>query len=84
MEETRVFGDGVDVMAAMLGVNLDEKRCSVDFAYAKEDLKLSGRHIACGTVAGINTRWEGIVEGKALIENCQVIAGHGRLAWYET
>jgi hypothetical protein len=74
MEETRVFGDGVDVMAAMMGVALDEKRCTAEFAYAKQDLDLDGRHIARGTVAGIKTRWEGIVDGKPLIENCQIWA----------
>src|SRR5262245_36056066 len=45
LEETRVFGDGVDVMAAMLGVTLDEKRCVAEFAHAKKDLHLEGRHI---------------------------------------
>jgi hypothetical protein len=74
MEETRVFGDGVEVMAAIMGVNLDEKRCTAEFAYATRDLDLDGRHIARGTVAGIKTRWEGIVDGRPLIENCQIWA----------
>jgi len=74
MEETRVFGDGVEVMAQILGLSLEEKRCTTEFAYALEDLELDGRHIAKGTVAGIKVRWEGVVDGKPLIENCQVWA----------
>jgi hypothetical protein len=74
MEETRVFRDGVEVMAAIMGINLDEKRCTTEFAYAKQDLDLDGRHIASGTVAGIKVRWEGIVDGRPLIENCQIWA----------
>ena len=72
LEETRVFGDGIDVMARILGVSLDEKRCTTEFAYAQKDLNLDGRQIAQGTVAGIKLRWEGLVDGVPLIENCQV------------
>lgn len=74
LEETRVFGDGVDVMAALMGATLDEKRCTAEFAHATKDLTLPGRSIAAGTVAGIRVRWEGIVGGRALLENCQVWA----------
>lgn len=40
MEETRVFADALDVTAAMLGVTLDERKCTVEFAYATKDLAL--------------------------------------------
>lgn len=83
MEETRVFGDGVDVMAAIMGVTLQDKRCSAEFATATRDLDLPGRPIAAGTVAGIRVRWEGILGGRAVIENCQLWAmtRHLEPAW---
>lgn len=72
MDETRVFADALEVMAAMLGVALDDKRCTVDFAYATEDLALPGRHIAKGTVAAIQVRWEAMIAGRAVMELNQV------------
>jgi 2,4-diaminopentanoate dehydrogenase len=68
LEETRVFADALDVMAAMLGVTFDEKKCTVDFAYATEDLPLQGRPIAKGTVAAIQVRWEGMIAQRAVME----------------
>ncbi|MBK6738468.1 MAG: hypothetical protein IPG64_11370 [Haliea sp.] len=83
MEETRVFGDALEVMAAMLGVALDEKRCTVDFAYATEDLPLEGRHIGKGNVAAIQVRWEGMVENRPVMELNQlwVMGTKIELAW---
>jgi len=70
--ETGVFGDALEVMAQMMGVTLDEIRCTVTFAYATEDISLPGRFIAKGTVAGVRISWEGIVDGKPLLENLQI------------
>jgi len=83
MEETRVFGDGLEVMAAMMGVTLEDKRCTVEFATALEDLDLPKRPIARGTIAALTVRWEGIVDGKPLLENCQVWAMSSKIepAW---
>ncbi len=67
-EETRVFADALDVMAAMLGVTFDEKKCTVDFAYATEDLPLEGRPIRKGTVAAMQVRWEGMIAQRAVME----------------
>lgn len=72
MEETRVFGDALEVMAALLGVALDDNKCTVDFAYATEDLPLEGRHIAKGTVAAIQVRWEGMIAQRPVMELNQV------------
>jgi 2,4-diaminopentanoate dehydrogenase len=69
---TAVFGDALDVTAELFGVTLDERRCSVDFAHATRDLDLPGRPIAAGHVAGLRVRWEGIVDGRPLIELRQV------------
>jgi len=71
-DETRTFGDALDVMAAMLGVGLDDKRCTSEFAYATRDLDLPGRFIGTGTVGGIRLRWEGLVGGAPVLELQQV------------
>lgn len=65
---TAVFMDAVDVLADLLGVSLDEHRCTADFATATEDLDLPGRPIAAGQVAGIDLRWDGIVGGEPVVE----------------
>jgi hypothetical protein len=63
-----VFADGVDVLAGLLGVEVDERRCTVGFAHATADLDPPGRPIAAGHVAGIDVRWEGIVDGRPVVE----------------
>jgi hypothetical protein len=67
-EATAVFGDGVDVLAGILGVEVEERRCTVEFALATADLTPPGRPIAAGHVAGIDVRWEGIVDGRPAVE----------------
>jgi hypothetical protein len=71
LEETRVFADALDVTAAMLGVTLEDRKCTVEFAHATQDLALD-RPIKKGTVAAIRVRWEGIVDGRAVMELCQL------------
>lgn len=73
-EETRVFGDGLELMAQMLGATLDEIRCTVKFAHATADIDAPGRFIAKGAVAAVKVSWEGWVGGKPLLENLQVWA----------
>ena len=63
-----VFGDGVDVLAGLLGVEVDERRCTVEFALATADLDPPGRPIAEGHVAGIDVRFEGILDGLPVVE----------------
>lgn len=71
-DETRTFGDALDVMAALLGVELDEKRCTAELAYATRDLDLPGRFIGTGTVGGIRLRWEGLLGQTPILELQQV------------
>jgi hypothetical protein len=71
-QATLVFGEALDLLARLLGVTLDETRCTTEFAYAKNDLALQGRPIAKGTVAGLKVRWEGIVLGRPVLELRQV------------
>ena len=67
----KVFADGVDVLARMLGVAVDSTRCVVTFAAATKDLDLPGRPIATGGVAGIDVRWSGSVGGREVVELAQ-------------
>ena len=78
-----VFADGVDVLANLLGVEVDERRCTVEFALATQDLDPPGRPIAAGHVAGIDARWEGILAGRAVVELHQrwVMSSHLEPAW---
>ncbi len=78
-----VFADGVDVLANLLGVEVDERRCTVQFALATQDLNPPGRPISAGHVAGIDARWEGIVAGRAVVELHQrwVMSPHIEPAW---
>ena len=62
-QATVVFGDALEVLAALVGLTLDERRCTVEFAHATEDLYIPGMVIPKGHVAGIEARWEGIVAG---------------------
>jgi len=82
-EAVAVFADAVDVLAALFGVTLDERRCTVDFAHATKDLDIPGRPIATGHVAGLDVRWEGIVDGTAVLELHQrwVMSSNIEPAW---
>jgi hypothetical protein len=64
----RVFHDGLDVLAELLGVRDYQHRCVVEFAHATEDLDVPGRDIKAGTVAGIDVRFAGLVDGTPRFE----------------
>lgn len=70
--ESSVFGDAIEMMASVLGIELDEIRCSADLAPANQDFETPGGPIAKGTIAGVRLRWEGIVDGRPLLENRQI------------
>jgi 2,4-diaminopentanoate dehydrogenase len=67
-EAVKVFHDGLEVLARILQVDDYERRCTVEFAHATEDLDLPGRPIATGTVAGIDIRFEALLDGVPMIE----------------
>jgi hypothetical protein len=73
---TEVFAEAVDVLGRLLGVDLDGRRCDVDFAHATQDVELPGLTIRAGHVAAMDVRWTGIFEG------CDVIGVHQR--WLAT
>ena len=64
----RVFHDGLDVLGEVLGVRDYERRCTVEFAHATEDLDVPGRDIKAGTVAGIDIRFAGLLAGTPRFE----------------
>ncbi|WP_373096189.1 hypothetical protein [Zhongshania sp.] len=68
---TLPFGDAVEVVAKMYGIELDTIRCEVDFAHATEDLDVPGRDVKKGTVAGIHAKWLGVYQGHPVID-CSV------------
>jgi hypothetical protein len=67
-QATLVFCDGLDVLAAVLGLEDYQPHCRVDFALATKDLDLPGRPIKAGTVAGLDVRWEALCDGTSVIE----------------
>ena len=62
-EATKVFADGLDVLAALVGIELDERTCTVEFAHATEELDIPGMVVPEGHVAGMDVNWHGIVDG---------------------
>jgi 2,4-diaminopentanoate dehydrogenase len=66
---TAVFGDAVESMGELFGVTLDDIRCDVEFAHALSDVDtIPRRSIKAGSVAGIEARWIGSVQGTDVIE----------------
>ena len=63
-----VFQDAVEMMADTLGVALEEVRFTTEFGTATKDLALGYMDIPKGMVCGIKCLWQGIFEGRPLIE----------------
>ena len=69
VKATAPFGDAVQAMADLFGVDIDAIRCEVEFAHAQSDVDgIPNRAIRKGTVAGIDARWIGSIGGTDLIE----------------
>lgn len=74
--ESSVFGDAIELMASLMEVTLDEIRFASDLAPATQVIKTPGGTIEPGTIGGVRLRWEGISNGRSVLENYQVwIAG---------
>jgi hypothetical protein len=65
---TGVDIDSLDLIATMMGVELDDLRCEVQFAHATKDLDIPGRPVAEGCVAGMDIRWIGASGGADVVE----------------
>jgi 2,4-diaminopentanoate dehydrogenase len=63
-----VFLDAVEMMAAALGVDLDDVRFDCDFGVATEELDLGYMTIPTRTVCGLKGRWSGMAGGRPVIE----------------
>ena len=59
---TVVFSDALEVLAALMGLTLDERRCTIQFAHATEELDIPGMVVPKGHVAGMDVNWEGLVD----------------------
>lgn len=66
-QATIVFGDALEELAGLMGLTLDERRCTVTFAHATEDLEIPGMSIPAGHVAGMDVNWDGVVDGQVRI-----------------
>ena len=65
---TAVFGEAVALIADAIGVDLDEIVCESEYAQTTEDLVMESWTIPAGCVAGVAASWQGIVDGRAVIE----------------
>jgi hypothetical protein len=65
---TAIFAEAVYLVADALGVELDEVRCVAEFAQTTADLDLGSWTIPAGCVAGTYISWQGIFDGKTLID----------------
>ncbi len=65
MEE--IFRESMALLAAGLGLDIDEYRYALDVAVADEDMTVKSGFIPKGTVAGMHHRWEGLVGSKVVL-----------------
>ncbi|MGE2816426.1 dihydrodipicolinate reductase [Mycobacterium heidelbergense] len=65
---TAIFGEAVQLVGDALGVELDEVRCVAEFAQTTADLEMASWTIEAGCVAGVYISWQGIVDGKTVID----------------
>ncbi|MGV0714996.1 dihydrodipicolinate reductase [Mycolicibacterium sp. XJ662] len=65
---TAVFAEAVRLVADSLGVELDEIKCVAEYAQTTEDLVMTSWTIPAGHVAGVFVRWQGIVDGRTVVE----------------
>jgi hypothetical protein len=62
------FEDALDLVAELFGVPLDDVRCDVRFAHARNRVEVVGRDVPAGSVAGIEITWTGVTGGRDFVE----------------
>ena len=67
-EGTAVFGDAVELMAGALGLELDDIVCVPEYARTTEHLDMGSWSIDADCVAGVAGSWQGIYEGRPVVE----------------
>jgi hypothetical protein len=65
---TGVFGEAVRLLGDALGVELDDVRCTAEYARTTADLDLGSWTIAAGCVAGVRVCWQGLVGDRPVVE----------------
>jgi hypothetical protein len=65
---TAIFGEAVQLVADALGIELDDVRRVAEFAQTTADLEMASWTIAAGCVAGVYISWQGIVDGRTVID----------------
>jgi 2,4-diaminopentanoate dehydrogenase len=64
---TAVFGEAVRLVAAALGIDLDDVVCQAEYARTTQDLDLGTWMIPEGHVAGVSISWQGRQDGRTVI-----------------
>ena len=62
-----IFHESMALLAAGLGLEVDEYRYSLDVAVADDDMTVKSGFIPKGTVAGMHHRWEALVDGAPVL-----------------
>jgi hypothetical protein len=65
---TAVFAEAVRLLADAIGVELDEIKCASEYAQTTEDLAMASWTIPAGHVAGVFASWQGIANGKTVVD----------------
>lgn len=65
---TAVFAEAVQLVADALGIELDDITCVSEYAQTTEDLPMASWTIPAGHVAGVFASWQGVVNGKTVID----------------
>ncbi|MFI5509688.1 dihydrodipicolinate reductase [Mycobacterium sp. NPDC051804] len=65
---TAVFAEAVQLVADAVGIELDEVKCVSEYAQTTEDLPMASWTIKAGHVAGVYASWQGIANGKTVID----------------
>lgn len=65
---TAVFAEAVQLVADAVGIELDEIKCVSEYAQTTEDLPMASWTIKAGHVAGVYASWQGIANGKTVID----------------
>jgi 4-hydroxy-tetrahydrodipicolinate reductase len=65
---TAIFAEAVQLVGDALGVELDDVRCEAEFAQTTADLEMTSWTIPAGCVAGVYISWQGILDGKTVID----------------
>jgi 2,4-diaminopentanoate dehydrogenase len=62
-----IFHESMALLAAGLGLEVDEYRYSLDVAVADHDMTVKSGFVPKGTVAGMHHRWEALVDGAPVL-----------------